>query len=198
MNVASLEMSYRSYEHVFEEFRLAYKLPPQWFRAPDHFAVKCASSADYESTLTTIQSEFSPLGMYEAEIQQRRLGSAVLAGRVGMGEISFGWVEIMEPKPGAIVAEGFVEHTEFYMPDHFELQRVLDMRGVEGVRLQDNGAHGYVSFPIDDQGREIKFNDRPLVDVIKQEKLEDKVRLLIPEVEERTPSAKVYQFPKRD
>lgn len=198
MNVSSLEMSYRAYEYAFDEFCSAYQLPPQWFRVPDHFAIKCASSAEYEATLTTIRTEFSPHGMYEAEIQQRRLGSAKLAGRVGMGQVSFGWVEIMEPKPDAIIAESFVEHSEFYTPDLFELQRVLDMRGVEGGRFQDNGAHGYVSFPIDDQGREIKFNDKPLTDVIEQEKLENKVRLLIPEIEENVPSARVYQFPKRD
>lgn len=198
MKLADFDESYAAYGQVFDEFRDAYRLPLEWFREPDHFAIKCANAEEYEETLTIVRTEFSPIGMYEADIQQRRLGSAKLAGRVGTGEISFGWVEIMEPKPDAAVAESFVEHSEFYMPDFFELQRVLHMRGVEGVRSQDNGAHGHVSFPIDDHGREIKFNNKPLADVIRQEKLEDKVRLLMPEVEDTQPSAKVYKFPERD
>jgi hypothetical protein len=74
----------------------------------------------------------------------------------------------MQPRPGKELAEGFVEHTEFFFPNLSEAERVLTQRGVNFIR-QKNPGHEWVNVIIDDSGREIKFNDKPLAAVVATE-----------------------------
>lgn len=180
MRLAEIEASLADYEEAFVEFNNAYQIPTEWFRQKDHFAIKCANAEDYEETLDQVKNYLQPEGMWEVEMDGRRLASAVLAGTILIGNTYFRWVEIMQPRPGKELEKGFVEHTEFVFMDGFEVQRVLGIRGVEGVEEQQNPGHKWVNVPIDAQGREIKFNDKPLEEVIEFEQDEGIGRVILP------------------
>ena len=165
MKLAAVEQSIVDYEQAFTTFCDAYQLPKTWFLRPDHFAVKCANEIDYLETCTEFTNEVDASGIWEISMDDRLLASAKLSGKTGLAGYGFGWIEIMQPRPGKELESGFVEHTEFLFPDFFTIQKVLDLRGVD-FELQRNPGHSWLNVPIDDSGREIKFNDQLLADVV--------------------------------
>lgn len=177
MNIRSIELSIYAYEELFMSFVDAYQLPKNWFSSPDHFAIKCANQIDYLEVCDSMSASCHEL--WELEIDGRMLASAKLLGGVSISDCSFGWVEIMQPKSGKEQAAGFVEHTEFTVPDFYEVLRVLDLRGVEDVALQGNEGHSWINIPIDDHGREVKLNDEPLDALVAKEIEENKIHRII-------------------
>ena len=164
MRLAQLNDSLNEYGNVFQDFVSGHQIPVEWFKDPDHFAIKCANLFDYLDTCDTLIEEVEG-GVWELAVDQRRLASAQLAGSVALGGNKFEWVEVMQPKPGKELKVGFVEHTEFYFPDFYTVESVLKQRGLEFQRQMNQG-HSWVNVTIDDMGREIKFNDKPLAAVV--------------------------------
>lgn len=181
MKIDQLDRSFREYEELFMSFSTQYQLPPKWFDKPDHFAIKCQGADDYEETLETIFQELGPLEeIGEVTMDGRRLASARFSGQVGLGALSFRWVEIMEPKEGKAPPVSFVEHTEFTFVDTYSAEHGLMLRGID-YELQANPGHSWININMD-PSREIKLNDKPLAEVVVEEREQGKMReLFIPD-----------------
>ncbi len=154
-----------AYERSLTAFVSALHMPKDLFRFPDHFAIKCADELDYLETCQEFATEVVDGSMWELPEGGRLLASAQLAGKITLGGHEFGWVEIMQPRPGKETSKGFVEHTEFHAVDYGAAEQRLRRWGVEHVP-DGNSGHKWLNVVIDDEGREVKFNDRPLVDVL--------------------------------
>lgn len=178
MNKAEIFDSVGEYQVRFQQFVEGYRLPEEWFSKPDHIAIKCADEIDYFSTCDALKPHMQD-GFWEANIDDRMLAAARFTASLGMSDKFFEWVEVMQPKPGKELDAGFVEHAEFTVPDFYEVRRVLSVRGVEGFETQANEGHAWINVPIDDYGREIKFNDKPLSEVVAKEIEEGKIHQVI-------------------
>ncbi len=168
MKLAQVEASLDVYDAYFRNFVEEYQLPKKLFVRPDHFAIKCADELDYLDTCDALSGIAGDDGMWEFRQEEygRSLASAQLSGRVAMSGLEFGWVEVMQPKVGKEAEAGLVEHTEFYFPDFFAVEQVLQQRGID-YDLQHNDGHSWVNVVMDEQGgREIKLNNKPLAEVI--------------------------------
>jgi hypothetical protein len=179
----SIDLELATYEQAFVAFKEANNLPDAWFEVPDHFAIKCADRADYDQTCDELEIMADSEGIWELELDDRLLASAGLANPVTLAGYRFGWVEIMQPRPGKESAAGFVEHTEFLLPDFAEIMTALEEREV-AYELQENPGHRWLNIVIDAHGREIKINDKLLADVVAAEKTEG---LLSPRSQEERP-----------
>lgn len=170
MRASTIHQQAAAYEAAFNKFTTGYGLPSDLFERPDHLAIKCSDIDDYRETLEVIQNEFSIAGLWEATIDNRSLASALLTSPVALSAYEFSWLEIMQPRPGKELSQGFVEHTEFVFFDTYDACRTLTQRTGEVMDVQHNAGHAWVNVPIGD-GREIKFNDKPLAGVVEIEKL---------------------------
>jgi len=175
MKLVDIEKDLDVYGESMKRYMDAFQLPKSWLRNPDHFAIKCADELDYLETCQSLEKEVSKEGLWEISLDDRLLASAKLGGKVALGGFNFEWIEIMQPRPGKETKEGFVEHTEFFFPDLYEVLRVLEQCGADAT-LQKNPGHEWVNLVIDDFGREIKFNDKPLADVVAAERSEGVLR----------------------
>lgn len=163
MNNERFASELKKYDVAFERFINKHNLPAEWFQRPDHVAIKCADGEDYKETC----NEFSTLvqgGIWETKMNDRKLASAQLLSALTIATYEFGWLEIMQPRPGKEMTAGFVEHTEFLFADFEQIQIRLTDGGIE-YTLQQNPSHSWVNLVIDGLGREIKFNDKSLKDV---------------------------------
>lgn len=169
MKTGPLQIELRKYEESFASFVKDNELPSTFFKAPDHFAIKCADELDYIETCTTVGELVDRDGLWEVPMDERLLGSAHLSGQVALAGYEFRWVEVMQPRPGKETEQGFVEHTEFYFPDFPKAEQLLQRCGVEFER-QGNEGHQWINIQIDAAGREIKLNDRLLAEVVADER----------------------------
>ena len=175
MKLAYIEKDLDVYGETMKQYVDTFQLPKSWFGNPDHLAVKCADELDYIDTCISIGNDAIHDGVWEVSLDERLLASAKLSGKVALGGFHFGWIEIMQPRPGKETGKGFVEHTEFFYPDLYEVLRVLEQCGAD-VALQSNPGHEWVNLVIDDFGREIKFNNKPLAEVVAVEQAEGVLR----------------------
>ncbi len=111
MNIAELQDGLDEYEQAFSVFVQTHDLPVEWFAVPDHFAVKCVSADNYNQTCGQLAQLADTEGVWELDINDRMLGSAGLANPMMLAGYEFGWVDIMQPRPGKETAFGIVEHT---------------------------------------------------------------------------------------
>lgn len=157
-----------SYVTELEKFVQEHELPDRWFEDPDHVAIKCADSEDFEVTL----AEFKDVSNQISYIEEggRRLAAAHLLKPLAIGRFgSVEWVEVMEPRPGR-VGNDFVglEHAEFCYPIFTKARSVLRKAGVEHD-LRHNPGHDWINIAINDTGQELKLNNRPLSKVMPDE-----------------------------
>lgn len=162
------------YEESFRAFVQENQLPEEWFVVPDHVALKCADQADYEETCTVFGSLVDEEGVWEIELDARHLGSAKLRSALSVAGYEMHWIEIMQPRPGKEMKQGFVEHTEFVYPNFDEITAYLDGHNI-AYELQENPGHSWINVVIDDQEREIKFNNAGIEEVTTKEKAEGKL-----------------------
>lgn len=174
MKTATLQKELEKYEMSFTAFVDEHSLPAEWFAHPDHFAVKCADRDDYIATYRLLSNVADKEGIWAVDMDGRSLASAKLASRFLLGGFSFEWVEIMQPRPGKETASGYVEHTEFVVPDFTAVEKVLQERGIP-FEHQANPGHAWINVVIDDDMREIKFNNLPLEKVVEIEMNEGKL-----------------------
>lgn len=148
------------YEQAFVAFVDANGLPSEWFEISDHIALKCADVEGYARACAEIEG-----GVWEIELDGRLLGSAQLTSPLTVAGYRFNWIEIMQPRPGKESDAGFVEHTEFYVDDFDMVTQWLTEQAI-AYELQKNPGHRWINIVIDDQGREIKLNNKVLADVV--------------------------------
>lgn len=167
MSQDQIENEIKEYEKSFNSFLSKYELPTEWFLVADHVAIKCADRSDYTNTCQIMSSKTRE-GVWEIELDGRSLGSAELESPIYIGEHMFSWIEIMQPRPGKESAHGFVEHTEFLFADFDHVVDILNQKNIP-YELQENPGHRWINIVIDDQGREIKINNKVLAEVVKWE-----------------------------
>lgn len=158
----------QAYAEILQNFIVQYELPAEWFASPDHLALKCADSIDYDYTLQELLADAQLAA--EVFMDQRRLAALHLTVQQAVGTLgSVEWLEIMEPRP-AKLGKGMVglEHMEFYYPDFDEITKVLTTRKVT-FTLQANPGHAWVNIVLNQSGQELKLNNRPLADVVREE-----------------------------
>lgn len=175
MNAARFTSELEKYELAFRQFVSKHDLPLEWFQKPDHVAIKCADAEDYGATC----EEFKPLvqgGIWEIEMDSRKLASAQLLTSLVVAQYSFEWLEIMQPRLGKETTHGFVEHTEFVFADFEAVQTNLAENSIE-FELQQNTGHQWINLVIDGLGREIKLNNKPLEAVAHDERTRGELHL---------------------
>lgn len=175
MKLQEVREQLHAYEQAFSQFIAASHMPKALFRSPDHFAIKCADEADYLETCQAFAGEIIDGSMWELPEGGRLLASAQLAGKTSLAGHEFGWVEIMQPRPGKETVKGFIEHTEFHAVDYAAAEQML-RRWRVAYDPDGNSGHKWLNVVIDDEGREIKFNNRPLVDVLAYEQEHEMLR----------------------
>ena len=178
MKQSLLNQELHLYGELLQTFVDTHQLPAEWFEAPDHFAIKCANFADYTETCQMMQPRADSEGLWEIQLDGRRLGSARLASSVLLAGHRFEWVEVMQPRPTKETSNAFVEHTEFFFPDFESVLKTLSAKGIAAT-IQKNPGHAWVNIVIDNNGRELKINDRPLRDVVVIEKAEGKLSKIL-------------------
>lgn len=154
------------YVQALERFRTEHGLPDNWFAAPDHAAIKCADSADYEAQLR----EWLPKAAQAqyVHLNGRRLASVLLSESLTAGD--FGrveWLEIMEPRPEKVGIDPVgVDHMEFVFGDFAAARGVLQAKGL-GYEAQKNPNHQWLSIVA--YGHEFKLTNKSLAEVVAAE-----------------------------
>lgn len=162
------ETARTEYEQSLTEFVGRYELPETWFSQIDHVAIKCADAADYEATVQQWLPQSQELSY--VSLDYRRLASARLSGGVALGRFGHAqWLEIMEPRPEKLGADTVgIDHVEFYFRDFTEVQKELIEKGIK-YTPQSNINHDWLSIVINDQGQELKINNRTLANIVAEE-----------------------------
>lgn len=166
------------YAMELEVFIAKYELPANWFKAPDHIAIKCADALDYVYTLEDLLPDASQGS--QIEMDKRRLAGLKLTSAIKVGSLgSVEWVEVMEPRPNMVGKDVVgLEHMEFYYPKFDEVTKLLDKYNIE-YKLQKNPGHSWVNIVINNQGQELKLNDKLLGETIAEELEQGIAKLLI-------------------
>jgi len=162
----NFEAELTAYAEAVKSFRAEYDLPAEWFAGPDHVAIKCAGSSDYEATLAlwlpkAAQAQY-------VELNGRRLASARLLEPITVGGLGRAdWLEVMEPRPEKVGIDPVgVDHMEFVFTDFAAAERVLRAKGIP-YEAQQNPGHEWLSILAD--GHEFKLTNKSLADVIAAE-----------------------------
>lgn len=172
------------YEEEIERFAASlsafieqYELPDEWFKTPDHIAIKCADALDYVFRMEELLPDSAQTS--EIEMDGRRLGTMQLTSPVTVGELgNVSWLEIMEPRPEKVGDDVVgVEHMEFFYPDFDAVTKLLDQYGV-AYKLEKNPGHTWINIVINEAGQELKLNDKLLGDTVQEEIEQGKARLL--------------------
>jgi len=154
------------YAEAIETFRLEYELPNEWFARPDHVAIKCADSTDYDSMV----GEWLPSAThcYYVHLNNRRLGTAKLLSPIAIGNLgTVQWLEIMEPRPEKVGIDPVgVDHMEFDFVGFNAAEEILNAKGVSYER-QKNPNQEWLSIMA--HGHEFKLSSKPLDDIIAAE-----------------------------
>jgi predicted metalloenzyme YecM len=165
------------YAQVLQAFIEEHELPLEWFRVPDHVAIKCSDAYHYEHTVEELLPDAAQTS--QVELDGRRLAAIKLTSPFSIGELTrVEWVEVMEPRPEKAGKDMVgVEHAEFFYPDFDEISEVLDENGV-AYSFQQNPGHAWVNIVLNEQGQELKLNNRLLADVVEEELADGTARLI--------------------
>lgn len=163
-----------AYTSAFEAFQAAHDLPTEWFEQPDHVAIKCADREEYELWCRLMAPYTDENGIWAVDMDGRSLASAAIVPSLKVLGHSFDWIEIMQPRPGKETEAPFVEHTEFVVPDFDAVTRILEEQKIP-FDNESNPGHAWINVVIDGLGREVKFNNRPLAEVVVNEKADGKL-----------------------
>ena len=157
-----------AFARCLQDFIDKYELPNKWFALADHIAIKCADADDYEYKIQDIIMDATQGS--EIDLDGRRLAALQLTSPQeikDLGQVS--WLEIMEPRPEKIGKDIVgIEHIEFYYPTFDEITEVLEGAGV-AYRKQANPGHEWISIVLNQQGHELKLNNRLLQDIVAEE-----------------------------
>lgn len=164
--MSNFEARVAAYAEALEDFRVHYELPDEWFDRPDHLAIKCKDSADFEVAIEQWLPKSAELSY--VHLNGRRLATALLLEPIAVGNLgTVEWLEIMEPRPEKVGLDPVgIDHMEFEFADFESAQEVLGEKGVEFAN-QENPNHHWLSILAN--GYEFKLNDRVLADIVEEE-----------------------------
>lgn len=172
------EEAIEQFANDLQDFIDRYELPDEWFKTPDHIAIKCADGLEYVYTVEDLVPDAQQAS--EIEMDGRRLAAFNLILSVPIGELgSVSWLEIMEPRPEKIGKDVVgLEHMEFYYPDFDEIKEILDGHKI-AFTMQSNSGHSWMNIVINQRGQELKLNDRLLGDTVAEELEDGRSHLLL-------------------
>jgi len=147
-----------------------FNLPREWFKEPDHVAIKCQDAADYKAVIAGFSDGI--VQQHEVSMNGRHLASALVAEGIPLGGFgSVQWLEVMEPRPERVGQDVVgIDHTEFYYPDLAAVQAQAIELGVE-VQPESNPHHNWLTFVLNDRGQELKITDSRLAEAAAREKM---------------------------
>lgn len=162
------EEAIEQYAKDLQDFIDRYELPAKWFKTPDHIAIKGADGLEYDYIVQDLLADAQQAS--EVNMDGRRLAAFQLISRVPVGELgSVNWLEIMEPRPEKVGKDIVgLEHMEFYYPEFDEVKSVLNKHKIPFV-MESNPGHAWINIVLNNQGQELKINDRLLADAVNQE-----------------------------
>ena len=165
---SSFEQQLDGYATQLEEFIDIYWLPQDWFAKPDHVAIKCADRTDFEDTVKELEEDAEQISCIDMD--GRSLAAVKITGSIAVA--SFGeicWIEVMEPRPEKVGDDYYgLEHMEFTYPDFSLVRDILGERNIR-YEMQSNPGHAWVNIVLNDEGQELKINDKPLSEVVTEE-----------------------------
>ena len=158
----------KKYEKLLAKFIADFDLPTEWFKVPDHLAVKGADTKGFEELI----AQFRPLSEQLSciDMDGRRLATAKLKEDIPVGKFGLvSWLEIMEPRPEKVGKDVVgLEHMEFYYPDFAKAIKVLKDRGIN-YTMQENPGHAWINIVLNKQGQELKLNNQTLGYIVTKE-----------------------------
>jgi hypothetical protein len=160
------------------------RLPKEWFEQPDHIAIKAGNSLHYEQLLLSQIDEGLPRveTVSETKMDGRRIAVVSFVGPVAVGsEWRVKQLEVMEPRPEMVGKDRIgVDHMEFFQPDFEAIEYHLER--ISGIipDIQRKSLHNSLSITFGKQGREVKFTDRRLADVIQLELEAEETEIIYP------------------
>jgi predicted metalloenzyme YecM len=170
-----LQSEANTYTIDLENFLTANELIDLFAPPVDHLAVKLANTEEYESFIEYISIHASAINYIE--LNNRRIAYAHLIGEIQFGSLgATSYLEIMEPRPEKVGKDkvGF-EHIEIINPNLDSIYQRVKAKNLQ-TEFYDNGFHKAVVLKIDDQGREIKFTDKPIKDVLMLEESQGRLK----------------------
>ena len=130
----------------------------------DHVAIKALDRKTFEQYIDL----YLPLSkrMSIEPVGPRDIATAELYDPLDAGTFkSVSLLEIMEPKPGKIATTyDLIDHIELLVSDLTPIQTALESKDVI-FKMQSNDNHTALVIPITEWGQEVKFTDRPLLDI---------------------------------
>lgn len=162
------EEEIQRYAEVLGGFIEKYELPSEWFKMPDHLAIKCADALDYDYTLQELLADARQAS--QIDMDKRRLAALWLVEDVEVGALGkISWLEIMEPRPEKAGNDLVgLEHMEFYFPNFDEVRDVLDKYKISYTE-EANPGHAWINIVLNEEGQELKLNNKLLADTIIEE-----------------------------
>jgi hypothetical protein len=164
--MSKFEVQLAEYVQALAAFRVEHNLPGSWFATPDHVAIKCADSTDYEATFQAWIAKAAE-AQY-AQLNGRRLASMRLTAPLKPGVFGLvEWLEVMEPRPEKVGIDPVgIDHMEFKFEDFGSAATFLDAAGLTYQR-QENPGHKWLSIAAN--CHEFKLTDKSLAEVVAAE-----------------------------
>lgn len=177
MLVIEYEEDIDQYAELLQGFIEKYELPDNWFKTPDHLAIKCADSLDFDYTLQELLADASQVS--QIEMDKRRLATLNLTSKIQIGELgSVEWLEIMEPRPENVGKDVVgLEHLEYYYPDFDEIREILEKYHIDFTE-QSNSGLSWISIVLNKEGQELKLNNKLLANIVDEQLENGEARLI--------------------
>jgi len=178
LTIKDLQIQAYEYVHDLEVYLTQSKLLGLFNPPIDHFAIKATNSQSYEKLVESARQISNKISY--VYLDQRRLATAELTVPiefVKLGQTSY--LEIMEPRPNAAASLiDFFEHAEIYSQDLGKIKSILALEQVVHQEYK-NPNHEVVVLEINKAKQEIKFTNKHLSQIIKDQEERGEVTLLI-------------------
>ncbi len=143
----------------------------------DHVAIKALNREVYDQYIEMYLPLSSRLS--SCEVNGRQLATAKLYAALDAGTLGkVGLLEIMEPKSGAIATtHDLIDHIEMFVPDLEVTKQILKDKSVV-FKMQSNDEHTAAVIEINEWGQEVKFTNKPLLDIVNKEIAEGNAKII--------------------
>jgi len=161
------------------------ELPRFWFEHLDHVAFKAYNPNDYQRLI----EQFKPMSwqISEVEMDGRYIAAARLLGKHALDLSMLPWledtyvdtVELMLARPEDQGDDRIrFDHLEAFRPyGLLPTKKVLERKAIP-YKPQSNDSHSWISVLVNNQGQEIKFSDRSLLDIVDSDIESGRARIL--------------------
>lgn len=136
----------------------------------DHIAIKLEGEETYKAYLRDIK-KYTVSVSENPDIDGRPMAIATLSSDIVVGDRWTRRLQIMHPKPGKTGNSSHLDHSEIFMPQFDIVARVLEAKQIPYMRKHNSG-HRTLVIQLNELGQELKFTDRPISDVEREQILE--------------------------